>query len=92
MGRRLQLAFTVLAIGLIAWLVDWTRFDDLVRAADPRLLLLAAFLFAADRLLMSYKWKLLIDAQGTRVPLLEILGAVLVGDAGRHPAAGDGRR
>ena len=72
--RRLQLALTLLTIGLVAWVVDWGRFVDLVRTARPGLLGLAAALFAADRLLMSYKWRLLLTAQGARVSLWECWG------------------
>jgi glycosyltransferase 2 family protein len=73
-GRHVQLALTLLAIGAVAWVVDWGRFVDLVRTAQPSLLGLAAALFAADRLLMSYKWRLLLTAQGARVPLWECWG------------------
>lgn len=73
-ARRLQWALTLLTLGLVAWLVDWGRFLDLARAAQPSLLALAAALFAADRLLMSYKWRLLLVAQGARLPLWECWG------------------
>ena len=74
--RRLQLALTLLAIGLVAWIVDWAQIVELWRAAQPSLMGVAAAAFAADRLLMGYKWRLLLRAQGVRLPLWECWGLI----------------
>ena len=73
-SRRLQLIATLLAIGLVVWIVDWGRVVEVWRMARLDLAGLAAATFAADRLLMGYKWRLLLEAQGARLALRECWG------------------
>src|SRR5690606_39114394 len=69
-----QLALTVLACGAIVYVVDWERFVGSLSRAHFGWLALAYVLFVADRALMAYKWGLLLEVQGIRVPLWERWG------------------
>jgi uncharacterized protein (TIRG00374 family) len=74
LGRLVQLALTVLACSAIVYVVDWGRFVASLRYADLGILGLAYALFVADRVLMGYKWGLLLEVHGIRVPLWERWG------------------
>lgn len=73
-GRLVQLALTILACGAIVYIVDWTKFVGSLSRAHFGMLALAYALFVADRVLMGYKWGLLLEVQGIRVPLWERWG------------------
>ena len=70
--------------GLLAYLlyVQVDNADDIWSAigqADPLLLLLAFSLNAAGYLLCSWRWQILLKAQGFRVPLIELIRAYTIG-------------
>jgi uncharacterized protein (TIRG00374 family) len=73
-GRLVQLALTILACGAIVYIVDWEKFVGSLSRAHFGMLALAYALFVADRVLMGYKWGLLLRVQGIRVPLWERWG------------------
>lgn len=70
--------------GLLAYLlyVQVDNADDIWSAigqADPLLLLLAFSMNAAGYLLCSWRWQILLKAQGFRVPLIELIRAYTIG-------------
>lgn len=73
-GHFVQFALTILACGFIVYIVDWERFVGSLSRAHFGLLALAYVLFVADRVLMAYKWGLLLEVQGIRVLLWERWG------------------
>ena len=74
-SRRLvgavRLLLTLAAVGIIAYVVDWDRFIEALLDTEASLLVLAYGMFMLDRLLMSYKWGLLLKVQQVRIPLWE---------------------
>lgn len=64
-------SFSLVAVGILAYVVNWGRFIESVRHADLRLLLIACGFYVFDRLQMSYKWGLLLKARDLRVPFWE---------------------
>ncbi|HQU16385.1 MAG: lysylphosphatidylglycerol synthase transmembrane domain-containing protein [Gammaproteobacteria bacterium] len=66
-----RLLFSFVAVGILAYVVNWGQFYDTVRHARGGLILLAYSLYVLDRFQMSYKWGLLLRAQALRVPFLE---------------------
>jgi len=67
--RLIQLTLTTLAIGLVAYLVDWAAFIETLRRIEPVVLALVYGLFVADRVLMAYKWSLLLKVHAIRLAL-----------------------
>jgi len=67
--RLIQLTLTTLAVGLVVYLVDWAAFIETLGRVEPVVLALAYGLFVADRVLMAYKWSLLLKVHAIRLPL-----------------------
>ncbi|MBN1236897.1 MAG: flippase-like domain-containing protein, partial [Gammaproteobacteria bacterium] len=68
--RSLKIAMSVALLAVIVWQLD--ALGDVGTAlarAVPGLLALAFILMTADRLLMSFKWLLLLESRGLRLPL-----------------------
>jgi uncharacterized protein (TIRG00374 family) len=63
--RSLQVAISIgLAAVLLFYFVDPGKVWDALRRCDPRWAFVAAGVYTLDRVLMSYKWTLLLKAQG----------------------------
>jgi len=63
----------LLCAALLLFVVDVDDVVATLRRCDPRLALIALAAFTADRVLMSYKWGLLLAIRGYRVKLVERL-------------------
>lgn len=72
--RLVQVLLTVAAVGLIALVIDWRQFVAAIGGTDVAVLGLAGALLLLDRLLMSYKWGLLLQAHDVRLPLWQNWG------------------
>jgi uncharacterized protein (TIRG00374 family) len=71
MKLSLRVALSIaLIIVLLTYVVDVRELADLLRRFDPRWLAAALALVTLDRILMTFKWTLLLRAQGYRLPLL----------------------
>ncbi len=69
-GLILRVALSIaLLIVLLVYVVDAREMVRIVSNFDPVYLVLALVAVTADRMLMTYKWTLLLDAQGHRLPL-----------------------
>jgi glycosyltransferase 2 family protein len=66
---KLALSATLLVV-LFVYVVDVREMLRIVRNFDPAYLALALLAVTADRVLMTYKWTVLLKAQGYRLPLL----------------------
>jgi len=65
-----RIALSILLIVLLfIYVVDVRDVVRIVRDVDPGYLFLAILAVTADRILMTYKWTLLLRAQGYRLPL-----------------------
>lgn len=89
--RTLQIALTVLAVAVLAWVVDWRAFAAAVVGADPWLLIMTLVLLIGQRFLMAGKWAQLMRVHGVRLGLVDswgvysagaLAGAVLPASAG----------
>jgi len=67
---RIGLSILLLAL-LFVFVVDAREFLRMMAAFHPGWLLLVFALFTLDRILMTYKWLLLLQAQGYRLSLFE---------------------
>jgi uncharacterized protein (TIRG00374 family) len=66
----LRVALSIaLVVGLLVYVVDAREMMRIVRDFDPFYLALALVAVTADRMLMTYKWTVLLKAQGYRLPL-----------------------
>ena len=72
--RLLQIGLTLLAVAALIYVVDWQSFLATLTSANPRLLALGLGLLMIDRVLMSYKWGLLLKVQRADLPLWENCG------------------
>jgi glycosyltransferase 2 family protein len=95
-GKRLTFAFRVaisllLVVLLLVYAVDLPQVWRILRGLRPTYLLLAVAAIILDRALMTYKWTLLLGAQGYRLALLRgmviycaamLWGSVLPGTVG----------
>lgn len=70
MTRALKIAISVVLLAVIVWQLDAVGdIGSVLSRAAPELLLLAFVVMTADRLLMSFKWILLLESRGLRLPL-----------------------
>jgi glycosyltransferase 2 family protein len=66
----LRVALSILLISLLfVYVIDARELVRILRQFDPVYLLLAIAAVTLDRILMTYKWLLLLRAQGYRLPL-----------------------
>ncbi len=72
--RLVQVGLTLAAVAVLVYVVDWRSFLATLAAADPGTLALGLALLVLDRVLMSYKWGLLLAARGAHLPLWETTG------------------
>jgi glycosyltransferase 2 family protein len=77
----LLIAKVAVSIALLAYLLSTTDLDALqrrVRAGDPLLLALAMALYAAILAISTWRWRVLLEAQGYTIPLAHLSGSYLV--------------
>lgn len=67
----LPIAGAVAAVLALVLLVDWAEVGRMLARSSPGLVILAALLLVADRVLMSAKWQMLLRALDVRLGLLE---------------------
>jgi hypothetical protein len=72
-GFHLRLAVSLALLALLALFVDWRHLGARLAAADPRVMLGIVALATADRLLMAWKWWLLVRG---RDPTLGLWSAI----------------
>lgn len=70
-GLILRVALSIaLLVGLLVYVVDAREMMRIIGAFDAVYLGLALIAVTIDRILMTYKWTVLLNAQGHRLPLL----------------------
>ena len=77
----LLVAKIAVSIALLAYLLSTTDLDALqrrVRAGDTLLLALAMALYAAILAISTWRWRVLLEAQGYTIPLAHLSGSYLV--------------
>ena len=77
----LLVAKIAVSLALLAYLLSTTDLDALqrrVRAGDPLLLALAMALYAAILAISTWRWRVLLEAQGYTIPLAHLSGSYLV--------------
>ena len=77
----LLVAKVAVSIALLGYLLSTTDLDALqrrVRAGDPLLLALAMALYAAILAISTWRWRVLLEAQGFTIPLAHLSGSYLV--------------
>jgi uncharacterized protein (TIRG00374 family) len=77
----LLVAKIAVSIALLGYLLSTTDLDALqrrVRAGDPLLLALAMALYAAILAISTWRWRVLLEAQGYTIPLAHLSGSYLV--------------
>jgi uncharacterized membrane protein YbhN (UPF0104 family) len=62
---------TVAAVVGLALVIDWHTFLHTLQRASPGFILAAGLLMVLDRLVMSWKWQLLLGPVGARISFLE---------------------
>lgn len=68
----LRIALSIaLVVLLFTYVVDAREVVRILQRLDPAYLLLAVVVLTLDRVLMTFKWLLLLRAQGYRLPLLQ---------------------
>lgn len=77
----LLVAKIAVSIALLGYLLSTTDLDALqrrVRAGDPLLLALAMALYAVILAISTWRWRVLLEAQGFTIPLAHLSGSYLV--------------
>jgi hypothetical protein len=68
-GLRLRIAVSLALVVLLVLFVDWHRLGARLASADPILMLGVVSLATVDRLLMAWKWWLLVRGRGANLGL-----------------------
>lgn len=76
----LRLAFGLGLLAVLLTQVDLGGLLNQIATAQPLFLAAAAVAFGGDRLLMAYKWNLLLRARGILIPLATALRLYIVGN------------
>ena len=75
----LKVCFSLGSCALLLELVDWSGFFKVARAADIGWLLVVFVIANADRMLMAYKWRLLLSRSGVKASTSQAFAAYYVG-------------
>ena len=73
----IRLAISVGLIVLLIFTIDFGDLRDTLARANAGFLLLAVFWAMCDRVLMAYKWNILLRAKSIHIPLLNVTGTYL---------------
>jgi uncharacterized protein (TIRG00374 family) len=76
----LRLGFGVGILALLFWKVGLDAVLRTLIGARPEFVLAASLVFAADRVLMAYKWNILLRAKGILISLMEALRLYTIGN------------
>lgn len=74
-----KVAVTAALIAVIALTVDLGQLGRALVGADPAALFMAFLIYQAGILVRSYRWQVLLEAQGAAVPLPRLVGLYYVG-------------
>lgn len=77
--RTAQIILTILAVALLAWIVDWRAFLAALAGADLTLVIMTLVLLIGQRFLMARKWAQLMRVHGVRLGLLDSWGVYCAG-------------
>ncbi len=64
------MVFGVALLSLLLWTIEPRALLDVIAEVHVGLLLVACVILALDRLLMAYKWNLLLGSKGIRISTL----------------------
>src|SRR3989337_2193518 len=73
----IRVAISVGLIVLLIFTIDFGDLRDTLARANAGFLLLAVFWAMCDRVLMAYKWNILLRAKSIHIPLLNVTGTYL---------------
>jgi uncharacterized protein (TIRG00374 family) len=73
----IRLAVSAGLIAILVFTIDFSDLNETLRRADAGFLLLAVFWALCDRVMMAYKWNILLRVKSIQIPLLNITGTYL---------------
>lgn len=76
-GRALRLAVSLGLLALVLWLANWQSVVGVLRQVQGRWLAAALSLGIADRLLLTYRWQILLAARGVPIGFARLFGVQL---------------
>jgi len=76
-SRALRLLVSFGLLALVLWLAHWQSVVGVLRQVEGRWVLIAFLLGVADRLLLKYRWQILLAARGVPVGFLRLFGIQL---------------
>lgn len=81
-GRSLfvKVAVSIALLALLLAVVDVEEVLRILPAVNLYYILLALAIITADRLLMSIKWRILLQAAGLRLPMFDVIRAYYIGN------------
>src|SRR6185436_4300183 len=81
--RLFFLLRVLLSLSLVAFLlrfIDVTTLIDALAAANPLLVILALAWLLFDRIIMAYRWRILLLAKSISIPLLQLTKIYFIGN------------
>lgn len=76
-GRALRLLISFGLLALVLWLAHWQSVVGVLRQVAGRWVFVALLLGIADRLLLNYRWQILLAARGVPIGFLRLFGVQL---------------
>jgi uncharacterized protein (TIRG00374 family) len=76
-AKALRLLFSLGLLALVLWLANWRSVAGVLRQVEGRWIVAAVCLGVADRLVLNYRWQILLAARGVTVGFLRLLGVQL---------------
>ncbi|TLY62685.1 MAG: flippase-like domain-containing protein [Gammaproteobacteria bacterium] len=73
MNRSLRIVVSVTLLALVIRLADWRATAEVLKTVDGGWVALAVALAAADRLILNYRWQVLLAARGVLVGFMRLL-------------------
>jgi uncharacterized protein (TIRG00374 family) len=73
-------AVSLAICSVLFWWIDWSGVGEMLRQAKGYWLLAALIAVNADRLLMAYKWRMLLSGSNTALPMKVAVQAYYVGE------------
>ena len=79
LGLALRVTFTLACLGYLAWSIPLKDFLDTLKGVRWPYLATALAILGLNQPLLAMRWKTLLDAQGLRMPFLQVLRLNLLG-------------
>src|SRR5690242_365102 len=65
--KALRIVISLSLFAIVIWFADWRAVEGVLRSASPKWVVVALGLVVVDRMVLNWRWQVLLAAQGVPV-------------------------